>query len=333
MVGDPHKDHGVWGRAEDLRMQRPTYTVTQRNGGGTEPAAESAAALAAGSIIFREIDPDFSEECLTHAKQLLQFADQNRKNYHVTVPKVADFYKSWNGYEDELCWATAWMYAATKETAYMRLAMHYYDKFDCGKVEESFDWDKKQAGVQLLLAQTMENEALRAKYRSDVERYANHLVDRQKTGRTGQLYVHKWGTLRLANNFGAFLIGASRLEPKLERADEYFMKGIEQLGIALGDTGRSFINGFGVNPPVRPHHRSASCSTSNCSHMLNSSEPNKWILYGAMVGGPDINGRYTDKRNDYVNNEVAIDYNAAYQYSLAAAKTIFVEEIEKLKSS
>ena len=22
MVGDPHKDHGVWGRPEDIRMQR-----------------------------------------------------------------------------------------------------------------------------------------------------------------------------------------------------------------------------------------------------------------------------------------------------------------------
>ena len=35
------------------------------------------------------------------------------------------------------------------------------------------------------------------KYRSDVERYANHLLDRQKTNSDGILYVHKWGTLRL----------------------------------------------------------------------------------------------------------------------------------------
>ena len=169
------------------------------------------------------------------------------------------------------------------------------------------------------------------KYRSDVERYANHLLDRQKTNSDGILYVHKWGTLRLANNFGAFLIGASRLEPKLERADEYFMTGIEQLGITLGDTGRSFVNGFGVNPPKRPHHRSASCSRSQCSE--NGHQPNQWTLYGAIVGGPDLQGRYTDRRNDYVNNEVAIDYNAAYQYSLAAAKSVFVDEIEKLNSS
>ena len=59
MVGDPDKDHGVWTRAEDLRMQRPTYTANQRNGGGTEPAAEAAAALAAGAVMFKDEDPDF----------------------------------------------------------------------------------------------------------------------------------------------------------------------------------------------------------------------------------------------------------------------------------
>lgn len=30
-----------------------------------------------------------------------------------------------------------------------------------------------------------------------------------------------------------------------------------QIGYALGDTGRSFVVGVGTNPPVRPHHRGA----------------------------------------------------------------------------
>ena len=71
----------------------------------------------------------------------------------MSVPEVADFYKSWSGYEDELCWATAWIYKATNNTSYGRLAKYYYNSFDCGKNEESFDWDKKHAGVQLLMSQ------------------------------------------------------------------------------------------------------------------------------------------------------------------------------------
>lgn len=36
---------------------------------------------------------------------------------------------------------------------------------------------------------------------------------------------------------------------------EYRKWAKSQIGYALGDTGRSFVVGFGVNPPSRPHHR------------------------------------------------------------------------------
>ena len=42
------------------------------------------------------------------------------------------------------------------------------------------------------------------------------------------------------------------------------------------------------------------------------------ILYGALVGGPNQNDQYTDDRNDYIANEVACDYNAGWQGTLAA---------------
>ena len=45
--------------------------------------------------------------------------------------------------------------------------------------------------------------------------------------------------------------------------------------------------------------------------------PNHQTLYGALVGGPDENDEYEDKRSDYVRNEVATDYNAGFQSSLA----------------
>ena len=32
----------------------------------------------------------------------------------------------------------------------------------------------------------------------------------------------------------------------------------QQVDYALGSSGRSFVVGFGVNPPVRPHHRGRS---------------------------------------------------------------------------
>ena len=98
-------DHGRWGPPETLKLRRPTYVVNQQKP-GTEPAAETSAALAAGYLLFKTRDPEFAERCLTSSKQLLEFSDRNRQNYHKSVPEVTEFYKSWSGYEDELCWAT-----------------------------------------------------------------------------------------------------------------------------------------------------------------------------------------------------------------------------------
>ncbi|KAK7066519.1 hypothetical protein SK128_010397, partial [Halocaridina rubra] len=50
----------------------------------------------------------------------------------------------------------------------------------------------------------------------------------------------------------------------------------------------------------------------------NQPGPNPHILYGALVGGPAQDGTYNDDRNDYIHNEVACDYNAAFTGVLAA---------------
>ena len=63
----------------------------------------------------------------------------------------------------------------------------------------------------------------------------------------------------------------------------------------LGDCGRSYVVGFGNNPPTHVHHRGASCpletgglgsNVPTCDFSafnLATSNPN--VLYGALVGG------------------------------------------------
>ncbi len=43
---------------------------------GSDLAGETAAALAAASILFKDADSAYSEKLLTHAKQLFNFADK-----------------------------------------------------------------------------------------------------------------------------------------------------------------------------------------------------------------------------------------------------------------
>jgi len=41
------------------------------------------------------------------------------------------------------------------------------------------------------------------------------------------------------------------------------------------------------------------------------------VINGALAGGPDAKDKYSDVRDNYVQKEVAIDYNAGIQSALA----------------
>ena len=65
--------------------------------------------------------------------------------------------------------------------------------------------------------------------------------------------------------------------------------------------------GYGRNPPLRPHHRAASCPERGqpCnSTALHSQQKNPQVLLGALVGGPDRQDKYEDDRLDYKASEV-----------------------------
>lgn len=44
-----------------------------------------------------------------------------------------------------------------------------------------------------------------------------------------------------------------------------------------------------------------------------SNESNPQILYGALVSGPDRNDYYEDRRDEFLYNEVTLDYNAGFE--------------------
>ncbi len=88
----------------------------------------------------------------------------------------------------------------------------------------------------------------------------------------------------------------------------------------LGDNPRqfSYMVGYGDSYPLQPHHRAASGVGWDG---FRNGQPNAHVLQGALVGGPNQANdfSYTDRRDDYVSNEVAIDYNAGLTGALAFA--------------
>jgi hypothetical protein len=66
------------------------------------------------------------------------------------------------------------------------------------------------------------------------------------------------------------------------------------------------------------HYSSCPDAPAPCDwNTFSAADPNYHVLSGALVGGPDSDDNYVDTRQDAVHNEVACDYNAAFQSALA----------------
>lgn len=66
-VGDPVQDHECWIRPENMKTPRNVLQI-DKNAPGTEIAAETSAALAAASIVFRGVDHTYARRLLNKAK-------------------------------------------------------------------------------------------------------------------------------------------------------------------------------------------------------------------------------------------------------------------------
>ncbi|MFI6924869.1 glycoside hydrolase family 9 protein [Nonomuraea spiralis] len=322
-VGNGGTDHAWWGPAEAMQMNRPAYKI-DASCGGSDLAGETAAAMAASSIVFRPTNPTYADTLVTHAKQLYSFADTVRKKYSDCVSDAQGYYNSWSGYNDELVWGAIWLYRATNDAAYLAKAEAGYDNLGnepqttTKSYKWTIAWDDKSYGAYVLLHKLTGKQ----KYLDDANRWLDWWTvgvngSKVKYSPGGEAVLDRWGSLRYAANTSFVALVHSDSITDAERKARYHDFAVRQINYALGDNPRnsSYLIGFGADPPKNPHHRTAHGSwTDQITNPVNS----RHTLYGALVGGPpDPDDVYTDKRDDYVMNEVATDYNAGFTSALA----------------
>ncbi len=316
-VGEGGADHAYWGPPEGMTMPRPSFKITESRP-GTELAGEAAAALASAAILFKSNDSAYSALLLQHARQLFAFADQFRGSYTDSIPDARNFYNSFTGFHDELAWAAAWLYRATGDHAYLEKAESIYAQNLKGTlIAWTQSWDDKRYGTAVLLAEITGKPI----YQEDVESFLDYWTI-GKNGRRvnytsgGLAWLDQWGSLRYAANTAFLAFVYSDKFPANRARYRNFAE--RQINYILGDNParRSYVVGFGPNSPQNPHHRAAHGSTSN-----SISEPpdNRHVLAGALVGGPAApdDSAYQDQRTNFISNEVALDYNAAFTGALA----------------
>ncbi|MGD8401757.1 MAG: glycoside hydrolase family 9 protein, partial [Bacillota bacterium] len=90
----------------------------------------------------------------------------------------------------------------------------------------------------------------------------------------------------------------------------------------------SYMVGFGSNYPQFPHHRAASGRLEGEPANESKKDPERHILYGALVGGPKEDDSYSDDIEEYVYTEVGLDYNAGLVGALAGMTELYGDDQE-----
>uniref|UniRef100_A0A2N9FXQ5 Endoglucanase n=1 Tax=Fagus sylvatica TaxID=28930 RepID=A0A2N9FXQ5_FAGSY len=319
-VGDGNSDHYCWQRPEDMTTNRQAYKIDPSNP-GSDLAGETAAAMAAASLVFRHSNPAYANELLSHAHQ------------------------------DELLWAAAWLYQATDNQYYLNYLGKNGDALGgTGWAMNEFSWDVKYAGVQTLVAKfLMQGKAgayasVFEKYQEKAEFFMCSCVGKgsrnvQKTP-GGLIFRQRWNNMQFVTSasfltavYSDYLASAGKnmnCASGNVSPTELLSFSKSQVDYLLGDNPRatSYMVGYGNNHPQQVHHRASSIVSIKVNPSFVScrggyatwfsrkaSDPN--LLVGAVVGGPDENDNFADQRDNYEQTEPAT-YNNAPLFGLLA---------------
>nr|ACN26434.1 unknown [Zea mays] len=316
---------------------------------GSDVAAETAAALAAGSIVFRDADPAYSKRLLDRAVAVFEFADKYRGPYSSSLhAAVCPCYCDYSGYQDELLWGAAWLHKATRRREYREYIKRNEVVLGASDAINEFGWDNKHAGINVLISKEvlMGKDEYFQSFRVNADNFmctllpgiSNHPQIQYspggllfKVGSSNMQHVTQLSFLLLAySNYlshagGRVSCGSSSASPvQLRRVAK------RQVDYILGDNPlrMSYMVGYGARFPRRIHHR-ASSLPSVAAHparigckagaaYYTSPAPNPNLLVGAVVGGPtDDSDAFPDARAVFQQSEPTTYINAPLMGLLA----------------
>ena len=346
-VGEGGIDHKIWQAPEVDTMVRPAFFLTADKP-QTDYVVSACASLAINYLNFKDTDAEYAEKSLDYAQALWDFANANEKELSDNGDGPGQFYNS-SKWEDDWCWAAAWMYLATGDSSVFDYAYSIFDYYaPSGWI---YCWNDVWSGAATLWAiinqehpeLDMVNQIRKAQGKN--EYVFDNFWDDDCLGKClktwkgmeteqGLCFLDVWGSCRYASAAGLICALHDKYQNNGQPSEwSEFAK--QQMDYILGDNDvtfkedaektvlagrngthgpRSFLCGYDAETTVmNPHHRAASGLT-----MAEHPREQKHVLWGALAGGPDGNDAHSDSTNDWRENEVTIDYNAAV-VGLAAA--------------
>ncbi len=328
-VGEGEIDHAYWNSPEIDEMKRKAFFLTKENP-QTDYVVSAAASLAINYLNFKDSDPEYAKQNLDYAKALFDFAQKNEKQLSLNAEGPRAFYVS-SKWEDDYCWAAAWLFLATENKAYLEEACKYLDYYApsgwmlCWNdmwngVSSLFGIiDKKYPELELQnMYRTAQNKTIYedANFWLQIEKSLDKWL-KDFTTPGGYAFFSVWGSARYNTAAQLIALVYDKYNGGVSKYGEWAKGQMEYL-MGKNPLNRSYIVGYSDSSAKYPHHRAAS-GLSKCEDLGK----HKYVLYGALVGGPDAKDQHNDVTSDWIYNEVTIDYNAAFVGACAGLYEFF----------
>ncbi|MCM1006943.1 MAG: glycoside hydrolase family 9 protein [Ruminococcus flavefaciens] len=349
-VGDGDIDHAYWNSPEVDSMVRPAFFLTADKP-QTDYVASAAASLAINYLNFKDTDKEYAQKSLDYAVALFDFAIENPKELSDNEDGPKAYYRS-SKWEDDYCWAAAWLYKITGDHKYLEEIYPNYDYYAAPCYVHC--WNDVWGGAQCILGEISMDKPLKegehvypgfidefkeAAGKSPYEEMdcwdsISKAVETYMSGGVGSItpagywWLDTWGSARYntAAQLVALVYDKYNNNGKPGKYSEWAKSQMEYI---MGDNplNRSYIVGYNENSVKYPHHRA-------CSGLTKCEDPDehRYVLYGALAGGPDAADKHNDTTADWIYNEVTIDYNAAFVGACAGLYEFFgTDEMQPTK--
>jgi len=288
---------------------------------GSEATADFVAMTAQAARIYRPYDPAYADRCLEAAQRSYKFLKAHPEFHKADstgfrtgsyeIKETSDSSHRLNGIPNNRLWAEAELWETTGSPDILG-DLETRIRAIKGQVNFDFDWDElKNLGLlTYLFSQRPDRDpALVKLVRGNLLAVADEMVQTDRL----QGYPNPFGS-RYGWGYNGFvarqtlvLMAADRLT-RAENKPEYRAACLDALNFLFGRNyySRSFVTGIGFTPPMHPHDR-------------RSGKDNGSPWPGYLVGGPWPKATdWKDEQRDARTNEIAINWNAALVYALAA---------------
>ena len=289
-VGDGNVDHGYWGAPENQPSRSGQATFTSDSDTCTDIVSETAAALAAYYINYKD------KKALSYAEKLFTYADTKAKK-NSSGPAYG-FYNS-DSWEDDYALAAALLYKATGKSAYATKYNNVYG----GRTNPNWAlcWNNVAQAALLYSPNSSKKSVF-------VENQSGLIASKTQSGDNNFCLIDSWGSARY--NTAHQMTGL--MYDTIYGKNDYSSWANGQMKYILGNNAGSkcFVVGYNKYSSKYPHHRASSGYQGSVTG--NAYTKQAHVLVGALVGGPaGSSTSYVDSSEDYNQNEVALDYNAS----------------------